>query len=148
MSQDLSNITMDGKGASISYGGATLQEVSISPPAVVGGGSLDVTTHRNGSYRTKAPKKLKDLGEVSFTAIYDPAEYNTTGIGKVNVNQSITVTFPDTSTLVFYGYIDSFTPGELTPGELPTVEVTIVVTNQDGAGTTGGSETAPVYTSA
>ena len=148
MSQDLANITMDGKGASISYGGGNLQEVSISPPAVVGGGSLDVTTHRNGNYRTKAPKKLKDLGEVSFTAIYDPSEYNTTGIGKVNVNQQITVTFPDTSTLVFYGFVDSFTPGELTPGELPTVEVTIVVTNQDGAGTTGGTETAPVYTSA
>ena len=93
MSQDLTSITMDGKGASISYGGGNLQEVSISPPAVVGGGSLDVTTHRNGNYRTKAPKKLKDLGEVSFTAIYDPAEYNTTGIGKVNVKGKLLWTF-------------------------------------------------------
>jgi hypothetical protein len=148
MTQDLSTITMDGTGAQISFGGANLQEVSISPPSVTGGGALEVTTHRNGTWRTKAPKTLKDLGEVSFSAVYDPAEFNTTGLGKVNVNQSITVTFPDTSTLVFYGFIDSFTPGEITPGELPTVDVTIVVTNQAGAGTTGGAETAPVYTSA
>jgi len=148
MTQDLSNITMDGKGATISYGGGTLQEVSITPPSTQGGGALEVTTHRNSAWRTKAPKVLKDLGEMTFSAIYDPAEINTTGITKLNVNQSITVTFPDTSTLVFYGFVDSFSTGELVPGELPTCEVTIIVTNQDGAGTTGGSETAPVYTAA
>ena len=107
MTQDLSTITMDGTGAAISFGGANLQEVSISPPSVTGGGALEVTTHRNGTWRTKAPKTLKDLGEVSFSAVYDPAEFNTTGLGKVNVNQAITVTFPDTATLVFYGFIES-----------------------------------------
>ena len=148
MAQDLSSITMDGKGAQVSLGGANLQEVSITPPSVQGGGALEVTTHRNGTWRTKAPKKLKDLGELTFSGIYDPSEFNTTGIGELNSNQQITVTFPDTSTLVFYGFVDSFSPGEITPGELPTVEVTVIVTNQNGSGTAGGTETAPVYTSA
>ena len=148
MAQDLSNITMDGLGAQVSLGSATLQEVSITPPSTQGGGALEVTTHRNSAYRTKAPKKLKDLGELTFSCIYDPAEWNSTGITDLNNNQQITVTFPDTSTLVFYGFVDSFAPGEITPGELPTAEITVIVTNQDGSGQTGGSETAPVYTSA
>ena len=148
MTQNLAGIEVDGLGAQVSIGSMSLQEVSITPPSTQGGGALEVTTHRNAGWRTKAPKTLKDLGELTFSAIYDPAQYSSQGISNLNNNQEITVTFPDSSTLVFYGFIDSFSAGEITPGELPTAEITVVVTNQNGSGSTPGSETAPVYTSA
>lgn len=144
MAQDLSNIVMDGHATTISLGSATLQEVSISPPSISSGGAIEVTTMQNTNWRTKAPKKLHELGEVSFSALYDPALIGTylSGVGS---NQAITITFADTSTLVFYGWVDSFSPSEVTEGEAPTADVTIVVSNQNGSGTTGGTETAPVY---
>jgi len=144
MAQDLANIVMDGQSTTISLGATTLQEVSISPPSVSSGGEIDVTTMQNSAWRTKAPKKLHELGEVSFSALYDPAQIGTylSGVGS---NQAITITFADASTLVFYGWVDSFAPSELSEGEAPTVDVTIIVSNQNGSGTVGGAETAPVY---
>jgi len=144
MAQDLSNIVVDGHATTISLGATTLQEVSISPPSISSGGEIDVTTMQNSAWRTKAPKQLHELGEVSFSALYDPAQIGTylTGVG---VNQAITITFADTSTLVFYGWVDSFSPSEISEGEAPTADVTIVVSNQNGSGTTPGAETAPVY---
>ena len=143
----LASVVLDGQGTTISLGGNTLQEVSITPPALNGGGEINVTTHRNSAYRTKAPKKLTELGEVSFSAIYDPAEWNA-ALSDINNNQQITVTFANGDTLQFYGFVDSFAPAEISEGEIPTVDVTIIVSNQDGADQTGGAESAPVFTSA
>lgn len=145
MTQVLTGCVVDGKGTQISLGGATLQEVSITPPSIASGGEINVTTHRNGTWRTKSPKILKEFGECSFSAVYDPAQVGTM-LTSVGDNQQITVTFANSDTLVFYGYIDSFSPGEITEGELPTADVTIVVTNQDGEANAPGSETAPVFT--
>lgn len=144
MAQDLANIVMDGQSTTISLGSATLQEVSVSPPSITSGGEIDVTTMSNSAWRTKAPKKLHELGEVSFSALYDPAQIGThlTGVG---VNKEVTITFADTTTLVFWGWVDSFSPSEISEGEAPTADVTIIISNQNGAGTTGGAETAPVY---
>jgi hypothetical protein len=144
MAQDLANIVVDGHATTISLGSADLQEVSISPPSISSGGEIDVTSMSNTSWRTKAPKQLHELGEVSFSALYDPAKIGTylTGVGS---NQAITITFADASTLVFYGWVDSFSPSEISEGEAPTADVTIIVSNQNGSGTTPGAETAPVY---
>jgi len=145
MTQVLTGCVVDGKGTQISIGSATLQEVSITPPSIASGGEINVTTHRNGTWRTKSPKILKEFGECSFSAVYDPAQVGSHLIN-VGVNLLITLTFADTTTLAFYGYVDSFSPGEITEGELPTADVTIVVTNQSGTAAAPGSETAPVYT--
>lgn len=144
MTQDLANIVMDGQSTTISVGSATLQEVSISPPSISSGGEIDVTTMSNTAWRTKAPKKLHELGEVSFSALYDPAQIGT-HLTSVGTNQAITITFADATTLVFYGWVDSFSPSEISEGEAPTADVTIIVSNQNGAGLAGGTETAPAY---
>tara|TARA_R110000765_G_scaffold288759_2_gene384959 strand:+ start:629 stop:1063 length:435 start_codon:yes stop_codon:yes gene_type:complete len=140
--QVLTNIVMDGQSTTISVGSATLQVISISPPAVQSGGEIDVTTMSNGTWRTKSPKKLHELGEVSFSALYDPAQIGT-HLTSVGTNQQITITFADATTLVFDGWVDSFAPSEISEGEAPTVDVTIIVSNQSGAGTAGGTERAP-----
>lgn len=115
-------------------------EKEVTPPGVSGGGENDTSTMRNTTWRTRSPKGLISLSEASFSAAYDPAVFDEI-VAMVNVNQEITITFPDSSTLVFWGWIDEFTPGANTEGEQPTADVTIIPSNQDGSGT----ETAPVY---
>ena len=117
----------------------SLWEKTVTPPGITVGGSVDTTTMRNTAWRTKAPKKLKELSDMSLTASYDPAVYNDI-VAMVGVNQSITVTFPDGQSLTFYGWLDSFTPSEISEGEQATADITVVCGNQD----TDGAEIAPV----
>ena len=118
-----------------------LYQKEVTPPGIDGGGENDTTTMENTVYRTKWPKSLITLTEASFTAAYDPAVYDEI-IAMVNDNQLITVTFPDTSTLAFWGWINEFTPNRNVEGEQSTAEVTIIPSNQNASKV----ETAPVYT--
>jgi hypothetical protein len=61
----------------------------------------------------------------------------------INVNDEITVTFSDGSTLAFWGFLKSFEPSENTEGEQPEAEITIFPTNVDNS----GAEQVPVLTS-
>lgn len=125
--------------------GTTLFEKSVTPPGLDGGGAIDTTTMRNTLYRTNSPKSLITLSESSVTVAYDPAAYSTL-ITALNTNQLITITFPDTSTIAFWGFLNSFTPGENTEGEQPTAELTIIPSNHDNA--SPPAEVAPVITAA
>ena len=118
-----------------------LWEKEVSPPGIEGGGANDTSTMHNSVWRTMSPKSLMSLSECSFVAAYDPACYDEI-IAMLNDNQAITITFPDGSTLVFYGWIDGFTPNRMVEGEQPTAEVRIIPSNQDAS----GDEIAPVYT--
>lgn len=116
-------------------------EKTVTPPSIMGGGANDTTTMRNTAWRTKAPKHLKEMGEMQIVAAYDPACYtDVTAI--INVNQLITVTFADSTTLQFWGWLDEFTPGESAEGSQPTATVKIICSNQNDSGV----ETAPVHT--
>ncbi len=115
-------------------------EKEVTPPGISGGGENDTTTMRNSAYRTKSPKNLFTLTPGSFVAAYDAAILDEL-IAMVNVNQQITITFPDGSTWVFFGWIDEATPNALVEGEQPTINITMIASNQDGS----GDEIAPVY---
>lgn len=123
-------------------------EKSITPPGIDGGGSIDITTMRNGDgttgWRTFAPKALKTLTESTATVTYDPEMYDQC-LGNLQVNQLITITFPDGATLAFWGWLDTFKPGELTEGKQATAEITIMPSNWDED---TGLEVAPVLTPA
>lgn len=133
----------DGHGTLITFAEGTLSiwEKSTTPPGYEGGGATDTSTHYNETWRTRAPKVLKTLTDSTLTAAFDPAAYSEL-LAQVNVNQLITVTFPDGDTIAFWGWIDRFIPGEFVEGEQPTAEVTIIPSNQDAS----GAEIAPVYT--
>ena len=118
-------------------------EKEVTPPGVDGGGENDTSTMRNTAWRTRAPKGLKTLTEASAVVAYDPAVYNEI-VAMLNVNQEITITFADDSTLVFWGWLNEFTPGAAVEGEQPTADITIIASNQNDSGT----ETAPVYAAA
>lgn len=136
----------DGHPTTISFSedsAILLYEKEVTPPSIEGGGENDTTTMLNTTWRTKQPKHLKTLGQSSFLAAYDPAFYDSIA-DLVNTNQLITITFPDGDTLAFWGWIDSVTPQRITEGEQPTVEVTIICSNENSSGV----ETAPVYSAA
>lgn len=113
---------------------------TLTPPPVEGGGEIDLTTMENAAWRTRAPKSLKTLGPMTFTCSYDPALYLAEVYAAVNDEQSIIITFPDATTLTFYGFVDTFVPGTHEEGELPEATVTIIPTNVNA-----GAETAPQH---
>ncbi len=117
-----------------------IQEREVTPPAIDMGGENDTTTMRNTAWRTKQPKKLKTLGESSTVCKYDPAIYDQI-LTMIGVNTVVIITFPDTSTYRFRGWIDKFTPNAIVEGEMATANITILPANQ----TVAGVETAPVY---
>lgn len=105
-------------------------ETEVTPPGYEGGDAIPTTTMHNSSLRTFAPSQLKTLTECSFTGAFDPGAY-TTVASNINVEQTITVTFPDGSTVAFFGYLMSFQPNGMSEGEFPLADVTIQPTNWD-----------------
>jgi hypothetical protein len=117
-------------------------EKDVQPPAVDGGDAIDITTMHNTTWRTKNARSLVDLGDVQTTVAYDPLCY-TSILSVVNVHTTITVTFPDGTTLAFFGFLRSFAPNAAAEGAQPEATVTIVPTNYDH---TNHVEAAPVLT--
>jgi hypothetical protein len=67
-----------------------LWEKTVTPPGIDGGDEIDTTTMHNNTWRTRAPRQLKTLTEMSCTCAYDPVVY-TELLALINVRQSITV---------------------------------------------------------
>jgi len=118
-------------------------EKTVTPPGVDGGGEVDTTIMANSTWRTRQPKALITLSNASASVSYDPETYPEI-VALVNVNNLITVTFPDGDTLAFWGWLDKFTPGEHVEGEMPLADIEVVPSNMNDS----GAETAPVHTPA
>lgn len=121
----------------------SVDPTSITPPGVDGGDKIDQTSHSNSAFRTAYPRKLKEITDSSFTAMFDPDYYSNIINNVINKNTLITFTFPDSSTVAVYGYLKSFAPNEFVEGEPATGEFEIVITNVHSD---TGVETGPAYT--
>ncbi len=121
---------------------ALMEEKEVTVPGVAGGGANDASTMRNAIWRTMSPKSLKTLTPMTLTVAWDTALYDEM-VAMINDNQLITITFPDNSTLAFWGWLDDFAPGAQIEGEQPTAVLTIIPSNQDGDN--NDAEIAPVY---
>lgn len=108
----------------------TFYEKEITPPGVEGGGANDTTTMRNIRFRTMKPKQLVTLSPMTAIGAYDPRVLEEI-MAMIQVNQVITITYPDDSTESFWGWLDSFIPGNIVEGEQPTATITIIPSNQD-----------------
>ena len=133
----------DGLGSTLTAGTSSsfvIAKTKINPPSVSGGDVIDITTLENTAWRTKVAKQLKDLGECSFTGIWDSSQH----VGApVNVNELWTFADPDGNTLAFQGALTEFESGDIVEGEFAECTGTITATNFNGT-----VETAPAYTSA
>lgn len=137
-----------GYGAKYTFAADTdvsLWEVEVTPPGFDGGEPIDTTTHHNATYVTKAPQSLIEVTDGAMRCGYDPAVYDQI-IALINVETTITCTFPDGSTDAAYGYLRSFKPSSLAArgNKYPDAEVVIVITNYDN---TAKAEAGPVLTS-
>lgn len=121
----------------------SIWEIGIKPPGVDGGAPIDQTTQQNTLWRTSTSRSLITLTPISGTGGYDPNLYNTI-LSIINHEGSITIHYPDLSTLDFYGYLQKVDFGELKEGERPTVSFEIIPTNYDPV---NHVEAAPVLTS-
>lgn len=121
----------------------SLWEKVVTPPGMEGGDAIDITTQHNTAWRTFAPRKLKQMSESQFTAGYDPNFYSQ-GLSLLNQRDTVTVTFPDGSTIAAYGYLKTFTPNGMQDGEFPEATCMVVITNYDHVNKV---EAAPVVTS-
>lgn len=120
-----------------------LFEREITPPGYTAGGPIETTTMRNTAYRTSAPRQLKNLTPISVTAAYATEALEDIW-GQIGVNQLITVTLPDGSTIEIWGWIESFTPSTHKEGDQPTAAMVI----HPGMRDSDGEEVAPEYTAA
>ena len=118
------------------------EELEVTLPAIKGGGKNKMTTMRNVDVHTGAPKKLFDLEAGSVLVAWNPKCYGTIMTTLVNKNGMITVTNPDGSTVVYWGFVDEFNPKPLKEGERPEADVKFEITNRNDSGVT----TKPVYT--
>jgi len=118
-----------------------LFEKDVTPPGYTAGGPIETTTMRNIAYRTSAPRQLKSLTQITATVAYATSALEDIW-AMIGVNQLITVTFPDESTLEFFGWIEEFTAATHTEGEQPTASLVV----QPGMRNPDGDEVAPIYT--
>ncbi len=118
-------------------------EKTVTPPGMDGGDAIEQSTMHNVRWRTFAARSLITLTEGKVKAAYDPNLYNQL---LTNLNQpgTFTITFPDGSTLAFFGYLRMAQQAELVEGTQPEIDITIQPTNFDPVGKV---EADPVLTS-
>lgn len=107
-------------------------EKTVQPPGLDGGDKIDISTMHNTTYRTYIPRSLKELTDGRCRVAYDPDIYDEI-LARINVNDVITITFPDGSTLAFWGFIRTFEPQEIAEGGQPEADVQFSPTNYDGS---------------
>ena len=150
----MAQVLIDGFVTSLTFGGCTLTicAKSITPPEMDSGGSIDITPMVTGrKYRIKSPKYLINLNSMNVTAAYDPVVYSQGMVissRAVGSNQLFVLTFPDGSTLEFWGAVEKMTFGENKEGEQPTVTLMITPTLWNGTFSAAGCplEVSPAFT--
>ncbi len=135
-------ITLGTTGALGSGEGIRLFEKEVTPSELLAGGPIDITTMRDETYRSKARKKLKDVGPLVITVAY-ATDAITKILTALGVNQQITTTFADGATLVVWGWLDSFKPGRIAEGVEPTAEATFIISNKNNEGVVTGPSFTP-----
>lgn len=107
-------------------------EKQVTPPEVDGGEPIDTTTMRRTKWRTHAPSALLSLKPFTYKGAYDPNMYNQVINTLINQPGSITIWFPDNSTVSFFGYLQKATPEtHENDSKQPEITITVVPTNWD-----------------
>lgn len=118
-------------------------EIETGAPGIDGGEAIEIVTHHNVTWRGMAPRTLKTLMPFTVVAGYDPAIMSQ-AVTLINVETSVTDTYPDGSTYDYFGFLQRIEFDPLVEGEVPRCTVTICPTNRDP---TTGAEADPVLTS-
>ncbi len=130
----------DGYPITLSLGTSGLVcEIEVTPPAIEGG-VIPQDCMRSGTTAISWPKSRKKYLPLTVMASWDPDVYgqNLGVVGGtaaiINLNQSMTLTFPGGRVLSFWATITKFEPAAMKEGERPTATVTIELTNMNSLG--------------
>lgn len=118
-------------------------EKTVQGPGYDGLEKIDQSTMHNLKFRTYAPRSLITVTDTTIKCAYDPILFSTAaGDVQNSINQAdtITETFPDGSTLAYFGFMKSFIPDAHEEGKQPEGTLVISCTNVDSTGV----EQAPV----
>jgi hypothetical protein len=116
-------------------------EKRVTPPGLDGGDKIDISTMHNSTWRSFYASSLITMSDATVRVAYDPAVYSDI-LSLLNVPGSVTVWFPDSSYLNFFGFIRMFEPDEMSEGSQPEATLTLTCTNFDPVNKV---EAAPVY---
>lgn len=126
----------------------TLNWITLTPPGYEGGDPIEISNLSNVRYKTKMAPVLIDIGDVSFSAEYNPTKLATAPINQEGV---IVITIPGWGSWTLRGYLKSIKADELKIGERATCtgEVTITNTGISGSGSARTvTEIGPSFASA
>lgn len=107
-----------------------VHEKMVTPSGWSAGGGIDVTSQFNLEVFTKRARRLKEQTPVTYKAAYSPDELDVIR-GLIGFEDTITETFPDGTTLAYYGFLDEFTPDQFEIGKQPEATMKVVPTNWD-----------------
>jgi hypothetical protein len=116
-------------------------EKTVTPPGFDGGELIDQTTMFNTTVMTYAERALFKVTDAQLRAAYTPKLYDQL-LAIQGTPGTITVHFPDGSTLDFAGVLKSAIPGENVEGTQPEIVIVIGATNVDPS---TGVEVVPDY---
>lgn len=105
-------------------------EKKVKPPGLDGGEAIEQTTMFNTLYRTFAARTLITMTPLNLSGAYDPNLFVLL-LAQINIEQVLTLTFPEGTTLAFYGYLQKADFNELAEGVQPEISLTIQPTNAD-----------------
>ncbi len=117
-------------------------EITVTPPGIDGGDGIETNTQFNVRYETMRARKLVK-NEGAKTKVQINSGSFMALLAMTNKEQTITVTYPDGTTICFFGFLKSAKHSEFQQGEKPTVDIETVCTNWDPA---GHVEAGPVFT--
>ncbi len=107
-----------------------LWEKTVKPPGFDGGEGIDTTTMFNQIYRTKRARHLRTLTDATANCAYDPDALDDL-LSLINSETTITIRFPDNTSLAFWGYMQKVEFADLKEGEQPMASVTVTPMNYD-----------------
>lgn len=107
-----------------------LWEIDVGAPGLDGGEPVDTTTQHNITLVTREPASLIDLTPFDIVCAFDPVMY-TRALTYLNKKDTITIRFPDATTLAFYGWLQALSPPTMSRGTMPTMTLTICPANQN-----------------
>lgn len=107
-------------------------EKMLTPPGYDSGDKIAQSTMFNTRYRTYEPRSLIDVTDSTIKAAWNPLLYSTI-LNLVGIKDTISFTFPDGSTLAFYGFLKSFVPDQMEEGKQPEATLVIVANNRDSS---------------
>lgn len=106
------------------------EEIEVQPMSLKSD-PINTTTQFNTLLDSKDAPAVGEAGDIVLTVSYAAEAWSDIWTKLFLQNGSVTVRYPDGTTIDFYGYLGVFEPQAQKRKEMPTAKITIVVTNWD-----------------